>query len=91
MVVRYNTDRYLDGTLPHYDIGILYRAGSAGVLPALDVYKTTQDDHLCNELLHYFRAYINIGDASKQSLESIRARDAISSEEMLYNLLIQER
>lgn len=43
LVVKYNSDRYLNGTLSEYDTSILYRAESAGVLPALDVYGRTTD------------------------------------------------
>jgi len=38
MVVRYNADRYLNGTLHEFDMEIVRRAGSAGVLPAIAVY-----------------------------------------------------
>ena len=53
MVVRYNTDRYLSGSLPDYDTDILYRAGSAGVLSALEVYARTDDVKILNEITLY--------------------------------------
>jgi len=37
-VVKYNTDRYLKGTLSNFDTDILNRAGSAGVTSALKIY-----------------------------------------------------
>jgi hypothetical protein len=52
-VVRYNTDRYLAGTLEQYDTEILCRAGPAGVLPALDVYHSTSDTALKDKLALY--------------------------------------
>ena len=53
LVVRYNTDRYLAGTLRDYDIDILYRAGSAGVLPALEVYESATDMNVKDQLAAY--------------------------------------
>ncbi len=52
-VVRYNTDRYLSGTLSDYDTDILYRADAAGVLPALEVWEETSDEALKTELELY--------------------------------------
>jgi len=53
LVVRYNTERYLSGTLPSYDMEVLYRSGSAGAGPALEVYNSTQDEELKNEINRY--------------------------------------
>lgn len=55
IVVRYNTDRYLAGTLSDYDTDILYRSGSAGIIPALVIYETTSDDVLKHEIGIYLR------------------------------------
>jgi hypothetical protein len=55
LVVRYNTQRYLSGTLPDYDVEILRRAGYAGIIPALEVYEKTEDETLKNELTQYFQ------------------------------------
>lgn len=52
-VVRYNTNRYLAGTLTDYDTSILYRAGPAGVVYAVEVYKTTADKTLKSEIKTY--------------------------------------
>ena len=57
IVVRYNTNRYLSGTLQHYDLEILRRAGSAGVLPAYEVYNATTDQELKDDLQALFRWY----------------------------------
>ena len=46
VVVRYNTDRYLSGTLAVYDIDILYESHMAGILPAIEVLNTTTDETL---------------------------------------------
>jgi hypothetical protein len=53
LVVRYNTDRYLSGTLSEYDTEILNRAGRAGVLPALEVYEKTADAELRQNIGEY--------------------------------------
>ncbi|SHH75325.1 protein of unknown function [Sporobacter termitidis DSM 10068] len=53
IIVRYNTERYLAGTLATYDSAILYRSGPAGVRPALEVYETTKDAALKNEIESY--------------------------------------
>jgi len=53
IVVRYNTDRYLAGTLSDYDDAVLYRSGSAGVLPALEVYRAASDPALKKEIEMY--------------------------------------
>jgi hypothetical protein len=53
LVVRYNTGRYLAGTLSDYDTSILYRSGPAGVAHAAQVYTTTEDETLKGELREY--------------------------------------
>ena len=79
MVVRYNTDRYLNGTLAEYDTDILFRAGSAGVLPALEVYETTSDEELKEDLVWFFKSQTSMVEdddsysISSLSLESNRA------------------
>jgi hypothetical protein len=52
-VARYNADRYLSGTLPSFDVEILYSSGSAGVGPALKVYAQTNDERLKADLKAY--------------------------------------
>ena len=63
MVVRYNTDRYLSGTLSDYDIDILYRARYAGVLPALEVYENSTDEELRTSIAAYL-GYLNAYDGN---------------------------
>ena len=46
LIVRYNSDRFLAGTLQDYDIDILYRSGRAGILPAIEVYENTSNEQL---------------------------------------------
>jgi hypothetical protein len=53
IVVRYNTDRYLAGTLTDYDPAILYRSGPAGVLSAIQVYNETGDENVRREIRMY--------------------------------------
>jgi len=76
-VVRYNTDRHMSGTLPAYDVEILYRAGSAGVLPALDVFEWTDDMQLRREISTYFQIMgvrLANADAHTKSFETYRIR-----------------
>lgn len=56
MVTRYNTERYLAGTLISYDVDILYRSGPAGVDSALKVYKQNNDLVLQAQLKDYLLA-----------------------------------
>ena len=55
LVVRYNTDRYLAGTLTEYDTDILYRSGPAGVPDALEVYSASREGDLKNRLWIYLK------------------------------------
>ena len=87
MVVRYNTDRFLNGSLPDYGTDILYRAGSAGVLPALEVYKVTEDTDLKSQLTIYFNYHNGVPEAHTLSYEVWRAREAIISEGVPYHTL----
>ena len=81
MVVRYNTNRYLSGTLLQYDTEILYRAGSAGVLPAIRVYNETRDQDLKEEIRWYL--IINYGlhkhAPHSYSLESLTSQQALAA------------
>ncbi len=56
LVVRYNTDRYLSGTLSEYDTDILYRSGPAGVPYALEVYNAAAPGDLKDRLCVYLIA-----------------------------------
>jgi hypothetical protein len=79
LVVRYNTDRYLGGTLPNYDVTILWRSGIAGVPSALEVYEATDDEGLKEELRWYLahwtvrRVYF-ANDINRLSFESHRTQ-----------------
>ena len=46
LVAKYNTDRYLSGTLSGYDVEVLYRARFAGVAPALEVRDKARDQRV---------------------------------------------
>ena len=67
LVVRYNTTRYLNGTLSTYDMEIVRRAGDAGVLPALEVYEKTQDESVKTEIAAYLRYYGSWLEYDKQT------------------------
>jgi len=51
--VRYNANRYLNGSLSTFDVDILYRAGPAGVSAAASVYEQTSDKDLGYDLRRY--------------------------------------
>jgi hypothetical protein len=81
LVVRYNTDRYLDGTLTDYDTALLYLDGPAGVIPAVEVYESASDGTLKTELARYLKAQKDMLslDAGTfcDTAESARVLDAI--------------
>ncbi|MCL2392685.1 MAG: DUF4173 domain-containing protein [Oscillospiraceae bacterium] len=78
MVVRYNANRYLDGTLNRFDTTIAWRAGSAGVMAAIDVMNGSDDGVLRNELRHYIASHSRPwGENHTISLERFRARQAV--------------
>jgi hypothetical protein len=82
LVVRYNTNRFLGGTLQEYDVEILYRAGKAGILPALDVLNQTEDKELKDEITQYLSYQaIYPREAHTLSLESFRALEAIAAKD----------
>jgi len=81
LVVRYNTDRFMNGTLKEYDVDILYRAGRAGVIPALDVLEWTDDLQLKIEISQYLQLQEYFTEAAhRQSLESLTALDRLKKE-----------
>ncbi|MCL2662832.1 MAG: DUF4173 domain-containing protein [Oscillospiraceae bacterium] len=53
LVASYNTNRFLSGTLQEYDVEVLYRAGKAGIIPALEVLNQTDDRELKEEINLY--------------------------------------
>jgi len=62
MVANYNANRYLAGTLPHFDVHVLWDLDVAGVSVAVRLLETTEDIALAAELRDYIR--------------QVRARDA---------------
>jgi hypothetical protein len=75
LVVRYNTSRFLSGTLQEYDVEILYRAGSAGIRSAQEVLAQTDDQALKEEIklfLSYQESYKR--EQHTLSLESFLAQ-----------------
>ena len=88
LVIRYNTDRYLGGTLQEYDPDILYRAGFAGVLPSIEVYKKTSDKQtreMVAQYLEYYGSYPKMESerlgrgVHEISYEILRAQNAIKA------------
>ncbi|MCL2226678.1 MAG: DUF4173 domain-containing protein [Oscillospiraceae bacterium] len=79
MVVRYNTGRYLSGTLREYDMEIVRRSGVAGVLPAIEVYNSTSNEQLRGDLRRHLSMHSSIGGNSSPTLsfESHRAWRAV--------------
>ncbi len=81
LVVRYNTDRYLAGTLTDYDTALLYRAGPAGVIPAIEVYEATSDETLKTNVKSYLDAQKGIAErvagTFRDTAQHARALDAI--------------
>lgn len=63
-VVRYNADRYLNGTLASFDLDVVYRAGPAGVGGALKVYEQTNDRILKKTIWYYLSAQAGNGNAA---------------------------
>ena len=53
MVARYNAARYLNGTLPKFDVDILYTAGTAGVAAAEMLLERTNDPEL-RPMIHQY-------------------------------------
>gem|GEM_PF-853597 len=54
IVVRYNSERYMNGTLEDFDTDILYRSGDAGIASAYEVYQWTNDEPLRQDIARYF-------------------------------------
>jgi len=77
MVVRYNANRYMSGTLEQFDVEIARRAGSAGVQPAINVYRWTQDESLQDEIRRYISGQMHTFNNEDRihisSFESIQA------------------
>ena len=79
LVVRYNADRYIGGTLTEFDMEVLYRAGAAGVIPAIEVYEKTRDEMLQNNITFYLRSQSGAGGGGiRLSLESYLVRERLA-------------
>lgn len=89
MVVRYNADRYMSGTLREFDTEILYRSGSAGVLPAIEVYETTKDEELKQDIALYL--IIHAGNTSSRHLDNLELWQARTAGEGVRPELLQNR
>ena len=86
LVVRYNTNRYLSGTLERFDVGILYTSGPAGVASALELYDRSDDSFLKNEIRNYLLGQQNKAMKSSQeteyNLEKVMALQKIAQKEL---------
>ena len=86
LVVRYNTDRYLAGTLSGYDTTLLYRSGPAGVIPAIEVYEQTNDELLRDDIASYLKSQkstLTLYDGTyKDTVQSAKARLAIENTDL---------
>lgn len=82
LVVRYNADRYLAGTLNDFDVTILRSSGPAGVAPALMVYEQTSDEGLKARLREYLLLEQDLvaegAGKPRDNLEKARARDKLA-------------
>jgi len=78
LVVRYNADRYLSGTLPRFDTEVLIRADNAGVLPAIEVFEKTRDESLRYDIARYLKNQIGVGEGYRLSLESRLASERLA-------------
>ena len=82
-VVRYNTERFVSGTLAEYDVDILRRAGTAGVGPALEVYARLEEGDPLKHCIYEYLCEISyvvlsIGD-NAQSVESYQAKTRLDA------------
>ena len=75
IVIRYNTDRFLNGTLPVYDTAILYESGMSGVLPAIEVLNATNDENLKVQIRDFLNSEKDMYRHTKTPLESFLERD----------------
>ena len=80
LVVRYNLNRFLNGTLQEYDMEILHRAGKAGISPALDVFNKSDDKELRHEISKYLISQaIFIEEPHRSSLELLLAQEKLKN------------
>jgi hypothetical protein len=53
LVVNYNADRYLEGTLNQFDVSMLYRARAGGISTAMRLLEVTEDSRMKSALSEY--------------------------------------
>lgn len=70
IVVRYNADRYLGGTLREFDTEIVFRADHAGIIPAITVYENTQDAELREEIRALLETFWNVHNNSPRPIHA---------------------
>ncbi len=87
LVVGYNTDRYLAGTLSNYDTALLYRAGPAGVSPAIEVFEQTDDMALKAEIGRYLKAQEDMlsfeENTYRDTVQNAQARNALDKQRLV--------
>lgn len=77
IIVNYNAARYVNGTLPEFDVSIVYSAGINGVQGAMAVYQETQDENLKREIaeaLQFMQQRAEYDPGHMQSLLSYQVR-----------------
>jgi hypothetical protein len=76
LVIRYNTNAYLSGTLEDYDTSVLERSGLAGLEDGIRVYKASNDAEQKTKLESYFW-YMSYEVYGRNVTTSFEARKAI--------------
>lgn len=86
LVIRYNANRYLAGTLNEFDTTVLYRAGVAGVPAALLLYEKSDDRELLESLSMYLtfaRSSAYVAGTLQDTLQHATARRKLAEHEGL--------
>ncbi|MCL2248590.1 MAG: DUF4173 domain-containing protein [Oscillospiraceae bacterium] len=86
IVVRYNADRYLSGTLREFDLEIVRRADLAGIIPAIEVYENTQDTELKTQIREsLYRVWDSSAGAERPFYSlSVESHLALQSLELMF-------
>ena len=86
IVVRYNANRYLSGTLREFDTDIIFRADFAGVIPAIRVYENTQDPELREEIRSALKIFWSNNNHHPRAVytTSVESHRAIQSLEQVF-------
>ncbi|MBS7527631.1 DUF4173 domain-containing protein [Fusibacter paucivorans] len=81
LVVQYNANRYLAGTLNKFDVEMLYRARAGGISTAMTLRDATDDIRLKNELSTYLFDQSNVLSSTEgtlqDTLENVMARQKL--------------